>query len=187
MSRANRIAACLGLAVGLQCWARPAGACSCGLTEAVSVQFERAAAVFVGRVLSVKNAERSGSRRRLVTWFYDTLGQPYPAWLEEEVKAYYEGPQYGQNVRFEVVGYWKGLPLRTLEVRTGFGGGDCGYPFETGKSYRVYAFTLSRSPFAAAPVAPVEYLSTSICSRTMESMSARVEDLPPAQFKYVAQ
>jgi hypothetical protein len=103
------------------------------------------------------------------------------------MKTHSEGPQYGQDVRFEVAGYWKGLPLRTLEVRTGFGGGDCGYPFEAGKSYRVYAFTVSRPPSSSAPAAPVEYLSTNICSRTMESMSARVEELPPAQFKHVAQ
>lgn len=72
-----------------------------------------------------------------------------------------------------------------LRRRTGFGGGDCGYPFELQRSYRVHAFTVAVRPFPSGPpVAPVEFLFTDICRRTIESLSARVDDLPPARFRY---
>jgi hypothetical protein len=45
--------------------------------------------------------------------------------------------------------------LKEIEVLTGFGGGDCGYGFEVGVSYIVYAYKNSDGQ-----------LSTGICSRT---------------------
>ncbi|NLF24973.1 MAG: hypothetical protein GX589_04855 [Deltaproteobacteria bacterium] len=53
-------------------------------------------------------------------------------------------PQLGSNykeylVKFRVLRYWKGEPTRNLTVRTAIGKDNCGYPFETGKTYLVYA------------------------------------------------
>ncbi|WP_420128699.1 hypothetical protein [Longimicrobium sp.] len=33
---------------------------------------------------------------------------------------------------------WKGVESETVVLMTGWGGGDCGFPFEHGKSYLVY-------------------------------------------------
>ena len=138
-------------------------------------------------MIRIENADKGwrATRRSLFVYVYNKLNIEYPQWLRDDVEQYHTGPRYGRSVEFEVEGYWKGLPLRRLTVRTGFGGGDCGYPFEHGRSYRVYAFAESRPPLPGPPqVAPVEYLATHICTRTVESFSARVEDLPPARFHY---
>ena len=47
--------------------------------------------------------------------------------------------QYGFEFEFAVDQMWRGTPARTTSVLTGRGGGDCGVPFELGKSYLVYA------------------------------------------------
>jgi hypothetical protein len=44
------------------------------------------------------------------------------------------------SVNFEVYKYWKGSPLKNILIRTGIGGGDCGYQFEEGREYLVYTF-----------------------------------------------
>ena len=61
---------------------------------------------------------------------------------------------YGVSVKFRVENVWKGKLSREVTIFTGQGGGDCGYRFEVGESYLVYA---SGSH---------ERLSTNICQRT---------------------
>jgi hypothetical protein len=56
-------------------------------------------------------------------------------------------------------------PGQEVEVRTGSGGGDCGFRFETGKAYFIYAYR-----------APDAKLATSICSRTA-AIEKAAEDL----------
>jgi hypothetical protein len=56
-------------------------------------------------------------------------------------------------VDFEVTEHFRGASAASITVRTGRGGGDCGYPFEPGKTYLVFA---SGSP-----------LNTGICNPTM--------------------
>lgn len=46
---------------------------------------------------------------------------------------------YGYNVTLEVLEAWKGVDGSTVQVHTGMGGGDCGFNFEEGKEYMVYA------------------------------------------------
>lgn len=46
---------------------------------------------------------------------------------------------YGYNVTLEVLEAWKGIDEATVQVHTGFGGGDCGFNFEGGREYVVYA------------------------------------------------
>lgn len=43
------------------------------------------------------------------------------------------------RVRFEVKTGFRGVTARELTVETGMGGGDCGYGFETGRDYVVFA------------------------------------------------
>lgn len=59
-----------------------------------------------------------------------------------------------RRVTFTVSTAWKGVNSKEVVILTGFGGGDCGYKFEVGKDYLVYA---GGSP---------KQLGTSICHRT---------------------
>lgn len=70
----------------------------------------------------------------------------------------------GRLVRFRVTQTWRGEAAGTIEIRTGMGGGDCGYGFVEGKPYLVYAHGT-----------PGQY-STGICSRT-RPLSAAADDL----------
>lgn len=69
-------------------------------------------------------------------------------------------------VHFVVATTFRGAPARTVEVRTGSGGGDCGYPFRVGEEYVVYA---TRDTASGG-------LVTSICQRT-RSLSEAADDL----------
>jgi hypothetical protein len=61
---------------------------------------------------------------------------------------------YGVSVKFRVENIWKGKLSQEVTIFTGQGGGDCGYRFEVGESYLVYASGSN------------ERLSTNICQRT---------------------
>lgn len=70
----------------------------------------------------------------------------------------------GYLVTFRVERTWKGTQCREVTVFTGQGDFDCGYPFQSGQSYLVYA---DRSK---------GQLATNICSRTKPTAEAG-EDL----------
>lgn len=69
-----------------------------------------------------------------------------------------------RQVRFRVLQGWRGEPGETVQLRTGAGGGDCGYDFEKGVAYLVYAHARNGA------------LTTGICSRTKRLADA-AEDL----------
>lgn len=75
----------------------------------------------------------------------------------------------GRRVELAVIESFRGLQLSQVTVVTGYGGGDCGYPFEIGQSYFVYVYRT-----------PEGQLSTSICSRTRPLRDA-TEDLAYAR------
>lgn len=62
--------------------------------------------------------------------------------------------EHRRRVRFLVRETFKGTPVRRLSVETGMGGGDCGYRFNTGQDYVVYAWGQD------------DALATGICSLT---------------------
>lgn len=74
-----------------------------------------------------------------------------------------------KSALFEVNQIWKGRSESQIIIHTGGGGGDCGYPFEKGKEYVVYA-SLSTM------YGDQEKLVSIICSRTTELTNAQ-EDL----------
>jgi hypothetical protein len=67
----------------------------------------------------------------------------------------------GRIVGLAVVEAFRGFQLSQVTLVTGYSGADCGYPFQMGESYLVYAH---RSPTGE--------LSTSICSRTRPAANA---------------
>lgn len=88
-----------------------AAACSCIRGIPVCETFWRTSAVFAGEVIDIT---------------------PVPSTRE---------PQLALNrvVRFRVKQTFRGELPGEIDVRTGSGGGDCGYPFIKGTSYLVYA------------------------------------------------
>lgn len=67
---------------------------------------------------------------------------------------------YGYEVRFDVERIWKGAAERTVTLSTGFGSGDCGYPFREGEKYFVYA------NYGYGYTYGDTSLATNICQRT---------------------
>src|SRR5262245_6983615 len=68
-------------------------------------------------------------------------------------------------VRFNVEESWKGTLSKEATVFTGQSGGDCGYKFEVGQRYLVYAYRYNDAD-----------LGTNICQRTANLIEA-AEDL----------
>jgi hypothetical protein len=72
---------------------------------------------------------------------------------------------YMLKVTLKVDKAWKGMLPTELVLLTGRGGGDCGYRFEVGDSYLVYAYGEN-----------VNHLGTNICQRTVP-LSSGGDDL----------
>jgi hypothetical protein len=67
------------------------------------------------------------------------------------------------RVTFLVESAWKGQVAKSVTIQTGGGGGDCGYRFEIGERYLVYAYGSAES------------LSTNICQRTRPLSASAVD------------
>jgi hypothetical protein len=67
-------------------------------------------------------------------------------------------------VKFRVEKYWKGVLTTEMIVVTGRGGGDCGYRFEVGARYLIFAYGGDTK------------LETNICQRT-KGLEEATEDL----------
>jgi hypothetical protein len=111
--------------------------CSCGGGGAPCLEYGRAAAVFVGTVVDVRDSPQLGR---------DEARKGEDAGERWEPRAF----------KFAVEQTFLGLVGAEVEVRTGMGGGDCGYRFEKGETYLVYAYAYGVG----------KSLTTNICSRT---------------------
>ena len=128
----------LGIVVVLALSGVRANACSCMGPPSPCEAYGSAAAVFVGTVTGVRQKERSTNSNEI-------------DWTPVVVT-------------FSVEQSYSGMPGTQVEVFTGRGGGDCGYQFQVGRRYLVYAYRNDRG------------LSTGICSRT-RLFEAATEDL----------
>ncbi len=95
-------------------------------------------AIFEGKVESVKLRWKFVEAR---------IGDLVPADIEQEPPE--------MEVSFEVLRPYRGAEDKRVKVRTGLGGGDCGFDFETSKKYLVFAYQDGSGE-----------LSTGICSST---------------------
>jgi hypothetical protein len=112
--------------------ASEAAACSCISRGGVDDAFKNADAVFAGVVVSIEDPR--GDRTRALSEA-ERLAAAQQA-LEDRSR----GPRSGRKVTFRVMQWWKTEAFNeTVQVWTLYGGGDCGYPVEPGKSYLVYA------------------------------------------------
>ena len=111
-------------------------ACSCVPPPPPAEALEASSAVFAGIVLDVED---------------HSIIEPTAVTFGDRV------------VTFRVLRYWKGVDSRIVQVTTSGSGASCGYPFQEGRNYLVYAHGESD-------------LVVSLCSRTRRLKDAR-EDL----------
>lgn len=70
-----------------------------------------------------------------------------------------------KSVLFEVANTWKGVKQSQITITTGLGGGDCGFDFNEGEDYLVYA--------NESTMYGTESLVSIICDRTNELSSSQ--------------
>ncbi len=148
----------------LLCVAVDVDACTCARSGSPCSAFKETPVVFAGVVKSVDEQKAEVLR----------FGR------KETVRT-------GLTAHFQVEETLKGIDAAEVDVVTGGGGGDCGYPFKVGERYLVYAYkseagalgaSMSRTvigPRRRAPSA-VNTLSATICSRT-RPLTGALDDL----------
>ncbi len=114
-------------------------ACSCFAPGTPCESYGTASAVFVGIAVSVREMEQPKPEDR-DEWFFR------------------------RSFRFSVEQSYLGVDGTEVEILTGGGGGDCGYRFQIGERYLIYAHNYKNR------------LTTSICTRT-KSFASASEDL----------
>ncbi len=124
---------------------QPVSACSCIMPGPPNEGFEQAHAVFSGKVTAI-----SGGTNILSGLM--------------ELAGLGGSGIYGRLVTFAVTDSWKGVETAEVKVRTGIGGGDCGYPFDVGSEYLVYGFEDGSR------------LTAHICSRTTAVSASSAAD-----------
>lgn len=127
-------------------------ACSC-MRSSPAEALDRSTAVFEGRVLEVTPFEE----RRDVTLEGGCLDDACRESLSETTESV---EVTGFAVRFSVTRRWKGVDTEEVVVRTARDSAACGFAFEVGQDYVVYASAEEAGT-----------LSTGLCDRT-----ARVAD-----------
>ena len=120
----------LGLALPVATWA-----CSCSTGDPPCHAAWKASAVFAGTVVELTRDAMQPDSRGIV-----------------QANGF-----FGTHAIFEVAEGFIGMEGRgkRVEIRTGMGGGDCGYPFQRAESYVVYAYENTDGLLVA-----------NICSRT---------------------
>ncbi len=137
--------------------------CQCGVSSE-----DRYTAVFVGRVERISRLEpwwgytRRNALTALCGWLNQGLPDSISTALDAEQQQLVDQDRYGLVVTFRVTSASKGVTGKTIDVRTGLWVGDCGYRFETGQSYRVFAYRRSES----SPLVKATGLETNRCTET---------------------
>jgi hypothetical protein len=154
-----RLTICVAVLLTLLAHPSPASACSCEAGITLPQYFTQYDGVFTGKVTRIVD-NYFPIFSTLDTVMYKFGFAPY--FFHEDEK------RLGYSVFFKVIDAWKGLEKTFVEVNTGRGGGDCGYTFEIGKEYLIYA--------SHAYGIPDNYWVTGICGRTSE-LAFAAEDL----------
>jgi hypothetical protein len=99
-------------------------------------------------------------------------------WADREIQSTGDPIEY----EFRVEKVWKGAPRKTLRVYSARAGATCGYVFQVGKRYLVYARILKKGWLGDSHDDALKgRLSASLCSRTRELADAAedLRQLPP--------
>ena len=76
---------------------------------------------------------------------------------------------------FKLEKMYKGRKTSYIEIVTGHGNGDCGYKFEEGKDYIVYAYKENRYNNSSPKTAT--YFRTSVCNRTTANIEVEKKEI----------
>lgn len=145
IQRRVRFIFCLIIFLASFAFPTQAWACSCVMPSAPVVEFSQSNAVFQGQIIS------KWDKLNPVTSMFDQVSN----WLGIPSNYGYNSQTYGYQFVFSVLNSWKGVTTTTVDVTTGYGSGDCGYAFQIGTQYIVYAYSSGSNE-----------LFTSMCSRT---------------------
>lgn len=120
-------------------------ACSCFAEKSTCLAYGESKAVFVGKVTEGKSSEL----------------------MSEMLKDRLKTGAKDQSFKFTVSRAFAGAKAgETLTIHTGFGFGDCGFPFQAGEEYVVYAYQNEEGQ-----------LATNICTRTKRVTPEHVREL----------
>ena len=151
-----RLSICLTLLIVLFAVPSPVKACSCAELRSPVEAFMNSYAVLTGKVTSV--SDNSSPVILLLDRLLSRVGLG-----PTNIYSY-----WGYEITFAVLNSWKNVTTTSVKVRTGSGGGDCGYLFNQGSDYLVYAYEWNDNINTG--------LGTGICTRTSE-ISIAHEDL----------
>jgi hypothetical protein len=144
----NRFAALILLLLGVQL----ADACDCAPPSDVRSALERSDSVVDGTVVAIE--DRYDGLRKLKVWFQWRFGSSPPSVTDD-----------GFAVQFKIHEVWKGQVGSEVVMFTQRDEAACGYQFQPGKRYLVYARRIQNK----------ESDEVSFCSRTVPRESANVD------------
>lgn len=154
MTTLRRTAFAVCLAIFFSLFGNPgtASACSCAGGITISNNFAIHDAVFAGKVLRITdNYSPVFSTLDRILGIFGKPGFFFWYFLDTN-----QDNRIGFSIFLNVIDSWKGVRSNYVEVSTGRGGSDCGYEFQNGQEYLVYA--------SYAYGVPGNYWVTSICS-----------------------
>jgi hypothetical protein len=121
-------------------------------------------AIFVPIVASACTCDLPSPGKTLKPQVVEARKQSRPVFSGEVVEVIADPQVPYLKVKFRVEKYWKGVLTTEMIVVTGRGGGDCGYRFEVGARYLIFAYGGDAK------------LETNICQRT-KGLEEATEDL----------
>lgn len=125
-------------------------ACSCIGEESVKAAFRKYDVIVVGRVISIDNITMQ------------VKNDPIQERHQAKLKVF---NFHFKKVTIEVRKIYKGkIKTEIIEIITGQGRGDCGFPFQIGETYLIYS-SFENTYFEQGEKVS-NYLFTDICSRT---------------------
>lgn len=127
---------------------QPAYACSCVGPTPPADAFRDSGAVFTGRVTNLATA----------------IQIPFITPALARLGIFTSDPWNTRQAALTVTRSWKGVATTQITVRTGQGGGDCGYGFQEGHEYLIYAYQSNNNWI------------TNICTRTAPTAFAGAAD-----------
>jgi hypothetical protein len=114
------------LLVGFLAPARDSSACQCGTKPSARDAYAASPLVALVRISRIE--DQWTIWRKVKDWFRDRS--------QIDPEDYYR--DYGFLITAQVLQQWKGDPIKSIQLATGRGGGDCGYSFQVGRTYLVY-------------------------------------------------
>ena len=109
-----------------------ASACTC-ISASTREAASRSDQVFLGEVISIHKYKSSD----FAMWVKDRVAQLGDLFGKDWRRNY--GRDFRQEVTLRVVENFKGKAAKELVITTGWGGGDCGVPFDKNATYLVFA------------------------------------------------